>query len=268
MSVTETKFMTKSKLPPYSIIEVPIFDARSSLKRCSLPGVGASVDGHPKANADFWWSPEGSVMLKTRLLTSQYAFEARLATGLPIPERSLSDFGWYVSDQLLRWATNIDDVPFEEDSFPLKVIAPTDSYWLARLFVYWMELDISNRDPEIIRELFPKLGSIKTIGTIADAPNFNACFCLLIDQIVDARSKAKRLQKTAKTEIIRKAMSSVEKSLSALHDQLMTFLADSGTTHSPIKALEMSERESIMWDNDPFALSAITANDERVNKLV
>ena len=238
---------------PYSLIEIPLFDARSGLSRCSPPGIGASVQGYPNPIADFWRSPSGSIMLRVTLRKERRAFEARLASGKPIQERNFEKFAWFVSRQILRWATCIDEEPFDEISFPMVVTRPSDTYWLARLLVLWMEFHPFNRSPEIVRELLPELGSIKTIESIADAPNVHACLCLFIDQIVEAKTKANRKQKTAKTEINRKAAATAARRLSAVEAQLMDFLADIGTKQSPIKAVEMSERESIMWDNDPHA---------------
>lgn len=244
--------MTKSKLPPYSIIEVPIFDARSGLNRCSLPGVGASVDGYPKGNAGFWWSPTGSIMLKTRVLKSQYAFEARLASGQPISERSLSDFGWYVSDQLLRWATQIDDVPFEEASFPNVVMPVKDVDWLSRLLVTCLET--GNTDPEVLAELLPELGGIRVMRKIADADSFYERFDLLMKQIGKSKAKAERSLRSEQNAEVKVPVRRVVKRLAGVEAKLADFLVNAGSPQSPLKKIEMSESESLMWDNDPFAL--------------
>jgi len=258
--------MTKSKLPPYSIIEVSIFDARSGLKKCSLPGVGASVDGYPKGNADFWWSPTGSIMLKTRVLKSQYAFEARLATGLPIPERLLSDFGWYVSDHLLRWATQIDDVPFEEASFPNVVMPIKDVYWLSRLLVACLETGYT--DPDVLAELLPELGGIRVIRKIADADNFYERFDLLMKQIGKSKAKAERSLRSEQNAEVKVQLRRAAKLLIGVEDKLADFMVDAGSPRSPLKKIEMSESESIMWDNDPFALPKTTESKLAVMEMV
>ena len=242
-----------SRKPSYSFIEIPNFNARSGLKRCSPPAIGASVQGYPSASAYFWRSPRGSIMLRVTLRKERHAFEARLASGKPIQERNFEKFAWFVSRQILRWATCIDEEPFDEISFPTVVTSPSDSYWLARLLVHWMELNPTSRSLEVVRELLPELGDIKTLELIAAAPNFNACLCLFIDQIAESTTKAKKVQSTARTEVARKAAAKQSKRLSAAESQLMDFLADSGSNDSPIKAIEMTERESIMWDNDPHA---------------
>lgn len=192
-------------------------------------------------------------MLRVTLRKDRHAFEARLASGKPIQEHNFEKFAWFVSRQILQWATDMDDEPFEEISFPTVVAPPSDTYWLARLLVHWMEFEPTNRWPEVVRELLPELGSVKTLEPIAAAPNFNACLCLLMDQIAQSKNKAKRLKTTARSEIAKKSAANAAKRLSAVESRLMDFLADIGTKQSPIKAVEMSERESIMWDNDPHA---------------
>jgi hypothetical protein len=165
-------------------------------------------------------------MLRVTRRKVRHAFEARLATGNPIQERYFEKFTWFVSDQMFRWSADLDDEPFDGISFPYVVTPPSNNYWLARLLVCWMDFNMANRDPEIVRELLPDFGNIKVTNAIADATDLNTRFCLLIEHIVEEKTKAKRLQKSATSEIDRKAAATVERRLSAVESHLMKFLAD------------------------------------------
>jgi len=99
---------------PYRFISIDHFDARSGLKRCIPPGVGASTGDSPIAIADFWRDANGRILLRATLRKACYSFAVLLHNGTPIPDEEVEDFGWYVSDQLIKWVFGHDDEPFEE----------------------------------------------------------------------------------------------------------------------------------------------------------
>ncbi len=95
---------------------VPEFVARG-LKRCAVPGV--SVRTNHTAVADFWRQDDGIIKLRIACMGYDWSFEARLASGAPIPDdkESMDAFAWFVSEELYRWMTEdaADLPPFDDD---------------------------------------------------------------------------------------------------------------------------------------------------------
>jgi hypothetical protein len=100
----------------YLLKGVPRFDARG-LQRCAVPGV--AVRTNSTAVADFWRQSDGTIKLRIVWMDCVWSFEARLASGAPIPDgqESMDDFAWFVHQELYRWMTEdaADLPPFYDE---------------------------------------------------------------------------------------------------------------------------------------------------------
>lgn len=100
----------------YLLNGVPEFVARG-LKRCAVPGVGVRINS--TALADFWRQSDDTIKLRIVWMGYVWSFEARLASGAPIPgdKASMDDFAWFVSEELHRWMTEdaADLPPFDDE---------------------------------------------------------------------------------------------------------------------------------------------------------
>lgn len=116
----------------YIFVSVHKFDARRGLKRCGIPGIGVSVVGFPMVNADFWRQADGTVLLRAVRVKEALSFAVRRSNGLPLSERQMEGFSWFVSEQLLRWVVDDDDEPFlelldaEHDEAPPSWLTPPE----------------------------------------------------------------------------------------------------------------------------------------------
>jgi len=101
---------------PYLMHGVPKFYARG-LQRCAVPGV--AVRTNSSAVADFWRQSDGTIKLRIVWMGYDWSFEARLASGAPIPDDKapMDDFAWFVSEELHRWMTEdaADLPPFDDN---------------------------------------------------------------------------------------------------------------------------------------------------------
>ncbi len=101
---------------PYLMNGVPKFDARG-LQRCAVPGV--AVRTNSSAVTDFWRRKDGAIKLRIVYMGYDWSFEARLASGAPIPDdkESMDAFAWFVSEELHRWMTEdaADLPPFDDE---------------------------------------------------------------------------------------------------------------------------------------------------------
>lgn len=101
---------------PYLFKSVPRFDARG-LRRCVVPGVCVQMTS--TSVADLWRHPDGSIKLRIRWMGWDWSFEARLASGEPVPNgrEALENFVWAVQAELYRWMTEdaADLPPFDDD---------------------------------------------------------------------------------------------------------------------------------------------------------
>ncbi len=108
--------MSVSAGSAYLLEGVSRFDARG-LQRCAVPGV--SVRSTTTAVADFWKHRDGTLKLRIVWMGYDWSFEARLASGAPIPDdnASMDYFAWFVSEELHRWMTEdaADLPPFDDN---------------------------------------------------------------------------------------------------------------------------------------------------------
>lgn len=100
----------------YLLEGVSRFDARG-LQRCAVPGVSAGST--TAAVADFWKHRDGTLKLRIVWMGYDWSFEARLASGAPIPDddASMDNFAWFVSEELHWWMTEdaADLPPFDDN---------------------------------------------------------------------------------------------------------------------------------------------------------
>ena len=102
---------------PYLFRGVPRFDARG-LRRCVVPGVCVQLTS--TSVADWWRHPDGSIKLRIGWMGWDWSFEARFASGEPVPDEraAIEEFAWAVQEELYRWMTEdaADVTPFDDDN--------------------------------------------------------------------------------------------------------------------------------------------------------
>lgn len=93
----------------FTLIKIEPFDARHGMVRCSIPGIGVSVEGmRGGAVADFWKDKYGQLAVRITCSgdPSPVHFVAALSDGRPCYEgKALRDFADYINAVLLGWAT-------------------------------------------------------------------------------------------------------------------------------------------------------------------
>jgi len=92
----------KRKKQKYILEEIDAFDARSGLKRCSIPGVGVSM-GRYKADADFWRDRSGVLVVRLSRRGYVHHFVAMLVSFKDIPNDKMKDFEICIRDALRKW---------------------------------------------------------------------------------------------------------------------------------------------------------------------
>lgn len=77
-----------------------------------MPGVGVTCGRDTSALANFWRDRTGKLVVRFSSQGYIFHLEATLASGKPIPENKLNDFGEYVANILLDWLIEgADDLP-------------------------------------------------------------------------------------------------------------------------------------------------------------
>ena len=104
---------SSDKRKEFKLIGIPAFDARRGHRRCRLPGVGVSVAGsRTSAIADFWKNPQGRLVIRFSSQGYREHCQGLLASGGPIPDARLDEFGEYVIAVLAEWLVEgVDDTP-------------------------------------------------------------------------------------------------------------------------------------------------------------
>ncbi len=96
----------------FRLVQIASFDARRGCKRCALPGAGVSSVGGRSAVADFWRDAGGRLVIRFSSQGYQEHCEGLRATGEPVADREMDEFGAFVSEALLDWLIEgVDDTP-------------------------------------------------------------------------------------------------------------------------------------------------------------
>lgn len=106
--------MTSRKPPSkFKLSTIKQFDARRGYKRCTVPGVVATIVGErTNPHADFWWDPEGKLVVRFRCSDEVIHLVATKVTGRKFKESDFDEFFDFVSDTLYEWVIEgIDDLP-------------------------------------------------------------------------------------------------------------------------------------------------------------
>lgn len=114
MAYLRPKLSPKSQL--FKLKERHSFDARKGFKRCEPPGV--SVRQTWQSTADFWRDRCGQIVVRCECNGYRFSFDARMKSGVAIPDDQMDAFAWFITDVLFLWLVEgIDDVPTVDDIY-------------------------------------------------------------------------------------------------------------------------------------------------------
>lgn len=93
-----------------TLLDADEFDARRGYTRWILPGTGASLPGHPQANADLWTDRDGRLLARFSSADYIYHYEIRSSTHSAITEDMQDAVYEFLQEKLVTWVIEgIDD---------------------------------------------------------------------------------------------------------------------------------------------------------------